>query len=136
MEINITTPALIFPAISLLLLAYTNRFQFLASVIRLLSPKLENSENTGVIRQIENLQIRIQLIKAMQAFGILSLLGCGCSMMLLFLDLELSGRIIFAISLALMTLSLATSLWEILLSGNALKIELEKMAQSSQQQNK
>jgi hypothetical protein len=127
MEINITTPALIFPAISLLLLAYTNRFQALASVIRVLNQKLEGADNKSLIRQIENLQMRIGLIKAMQALGIASLLGCVVSMLLLFADLELAGRLVFAASLVLMVLSLLVSLWEILLSGNALNIELENL---------
>jgi Protein of unknown function (DUF2721). len=34
MEINLTTPALLFPAISLLLLAYTSRFLALAALMR------------------------------------------------------------------------------------------------------
>lgn len=133
MQINITTPALIFPATSLLLLAYTNRFLALASIIRVLSQKLDHDDNHSISRQIESLQLRINLIKAMQAFGILSLLGCVCSMMLLFLDMELSGRIVFAASLILMVLSLLISFWEILLSSSALKIELENMAAQRKQ---
>lgn len=125
MEINITTPALIFPAISLLLLAYTNRFHALAAVIRVLNEKLETTDNKSLAQQIHNMDIRIQLIKAMQSFGVSSLLVCVISMMFLFLDHEFTGRITFAISLILMAISLVLSLWEILLSGNALKIELQ-----------
>ena len=137
MEINITTPALIFPAISLLLLAYSNRFNALAAVIRALSAKLNEYESIGIVRQIETLQTRIKLIRTMQGFSVLSLLGCVIAMMFLFLDMEVPGRIVFALSLVLMALSLLMSLWEIFLSGNALKIELEDdMAKVKQQLEK
>lgn len=127
MEITITTPALIFPAISLLLLAYTNRFLALASIIRALNQRLDGTDNDSLVRQIENLQTRIWLIKIMQALGVSSLLGCVLSMFLLFMNMEMAGRIVFAVSLVLMAGSLLVSLWEIMLSGKALRIDLERM---------
>ncbi|HEX7026723.1 MAG TPA: DUF2721 domain-containing protein [Gammaproteobacteria bacterium] len=130
MEIDITTPALLFPAITLLLLAYTNRFIALANVIRTLRQKLGVTDNNSLIRQIENLSLRINLIRIMQALGITSLLGCVITMFLLFINMEFPGRLIFAVSLGLMVISLLVSLWEIMLSGNALHIELEGMRKS------
>lgn len=125
MQFNITTPALLFPAITLLLLAYSNRFQGLASIIRTLCQKLSSGDQEGLIRQIAGLRVRLLLIRGMQTFGILSLLGCVISMILLFLHSPESAHIAFAASLLLMVVSLLFSLWETLISGNALKIELE-----------
>ena len=130
MEINITTPALLFPAISLLILAYTNRFMSLAAVIRTLKSKLGQTDDDSLIRQIENLSIRINLIRFMQAFGIVSMLCCVVAMIVLFAHYELVGRIMFAVSLVVMMISLLISLWEIMLSGRALHIELEGLRKS------
>lgn len=130
MEINITTPALLFPAISLLLLAYTNRFISLAAVIRTLKSRLGQTDNSGLLLQIENLRMRITLIRYMQAFGVTSMLSCVITMIVLFSGYEFAGRIIFVVSLVLMILSLLVSLWEIMLSGNALQIELQGIRDS------
>jgi len=126
MTIDITTPALLFPAISLLLLAYTNRFLALASVIRALAGRLAESEDLDVRRQVNNLRLRILLIKWMQGAGIISILLCMVSMVCLFADLEYWGRFAFVVSLALMIASLGISFWETLLSGEALKHELRR----------
>lgn len=126
MEIDITTPALLFPAISLLLLAYTNRFLALASVIRALAGRLAETEDVDVRRQIGNLRLRISLIKWMQGLGIISILLCMVSMFSLFAGNEPWGRAAFGISLLLMVLSLVFSFWETLLSGEALKYELRR----------
>lgn len=125
LQFNITTPALLFPAITLLLLAYSNRFQGLASIIRILCQKLASDDQEGLIRQISCLRIRLSLIRGMQMFGMLSLLGCVLSMIFLFLQWDIAARAVFALSLVLMVISLLFSLWEIALSVTALKIELE-----------
>jgi hypothetical protein len=126
MEINLTTPALLFPAISLLLLAYTNRFLALASVIRFLAGSLLESEDADVRRQLTNLRLRISLIKWMQGLGIISMLLCMISMFCLFAGQEPWGRVSFGVSLVLMVFSLGISFWETLLSGEALKHELRR----------
>jgi hypothetical protein len=132
MEINITTPALLFPAISLLLLAYTNRFLTLAGIVRGLANRLKEHDDTGNLdRQIDNLRLRIQLIKWMQFCGVLSFSCCVISMMLLFVDREISARYVFAASLILLLISLAVSAWETLLSGEALRLELERCGKKS-----
>lgn len=123
---DITTPALLFPAISLLLLAYTNRFLALASVIRALAGRLAESDDVQVRRQIQNLRVRISLIKWMQGFGIVSILLCMVSMFCLFIGQEAWARFSFGVSMVLMVVSLGISIWETLLSGEALKHELQR----------
>lgn len=125
MQIDLTTPALLFPAISLLLLAYTNRFLVLAQLIRELSGKTRQGGQEQLARQIAGLKKRIELIKWMQVCGIVSLLLCTVAMIALFLGWMLAGKIVFGLSLALMCLSLVLSLIEVAISSNALNIELE-----------
>ncbi len=126
MTIDITTPALLFPAISLLLLAYTNRFLALAQVIRALAGRLAESDDLDLRRQVNNLRLRVRLIKYMQGAGIISILLCMVSMVCLFVDQEYLARVAFVVSLALMIFSLGISFWETLLSGEALKYELRR----------
>jgi hypothetical protein len=126
MEMTITTPSLLFPAISLLMLAYTNRFVTLANVIRQLS-NLENAPSKDlVIRQIHNLRIRMTVIRLMQAFGVLSFVFCTLSMFSLLLAWQKAGIYLFAISLILLVISLLFSFYEINISTKAINIELEK----------
>jgi hypothetical protein len=127
MNLELTTPALLFPAISLLLLAYSNRFLALGALIRQLKSSLTQGNYMSTSLQIANLQKRVNLIITMQAAGVTSILFCTISMIFLFIGNDIIGQISFGISLFLMLLSLVTSLWEILISSNALKIELEEM---------
>ena len=127
MELNLTTPALLFPAISLLLLAYTNRFLTLATLIRGLHSRYKEEPDQAIIGQIRNLRLRVILIRNMQALGVLSLLLCVICMFLLFAEELKAGRIIFGISLILLILSLAVSVYEIQISVGALKIQLSDM---------
>lgn len=126
MILNITDPAIMFSGISLLFLAYTNRYLSLASVIRSLNSDLKNHDEQNRVRQIHNLHTRINLIKYMQAFGVLSFLFCVFAMLMLFWDKQLIGEIFFIASLVTMVISLILSLTEILKSGESLKIELER----------
>ena len=123
---TITTPSLLFPAISLLMLAYTNRFVTLANVIRQLS-NLENAPSRDiVIRQIENLRIRMTVIRLMQAFGVLSFVFCTLSMFSLLLSFLSAGMYLFAVSLILLVISLLFSFYEVNIYTTAINIELEK----------
>ena len=106
MDIDVTTPALLFPAISLLLLAYTNRFLTLAQLIRDLHARYKIEPDEVIYKQIGNLRYRVMLIKQMQAFGVASLLFCVVCMFFLFAGWILAGKIIFGISLVLMMISL------------------------------
>lgn len=122
---DLTTPALLFPAISLLLLAYTNRFLVLAQLIRKLKEMDSEEDHALIARQLGMLRKRIVLTKRMQSFGVLSFFLCTVSMFLLFLKLEMAGIVAFGISLVLLSLSLLYSLYEIQISTNAINVELE-----------
>lgn len=123
---TITTPSLLFPAISLLLLAYTNRFVVLANVIRQLS-KMENASSLAIVRrQLDNLRLRMHVIRRMQAFGVLSFVLCTLSMFSLLLHWYIVGQLLFANSLILLVISLLFSFYEVNISTEAINIELEK----------
>ncbi|PCI17761.1 MAG: II family cellulose-binding protein [Piscirickettsiaceae bacterium] len=124
---ELSTPALLFPAISLLLLAYTNRFMGLAGVIRGLHRQINETNKRLIARQITSLRLRIRLIIWMQILGVLSITFCVAAMFFLFLESTQLGQITFIISLVLMMLSLAVSLYELKISGHALNIELEDL---------
>ena len=121
MNLEITTPAVLFPSVSLLLLAYTNRFLALASIVRQMDVCTTDEYQ---MNQIKNLQKRMRYIKKMQYFGVASLLLCVVSMFFLFFQVDLLGMFFFVISLILMIISLAFSLLEIKISLEALEIHL------------
>ena len=128
MEITINTPALLFPAISLIMLAYTNRFLALASLVRNLHDKYKSEQQNTVIHgQIRNLRFRLRLIKNMQAFGVLSFLLCIVCMYLIHTGNALAANITFALALIAFATSLIISLWEIWKSNKALELALSDM---------
>lgn len=131
MEISINTPALLFPAITLLMLAYTNRFLALATLIRNLHAKYkQNAEQTDkdlIKQQIKNLKRRLTLIQRMQASGISSFFCCVLCMLFFYLEYGVLAHVIFGLSLGLLMLSLVFSLNEIRISTRALEIELKDM---------
>ncbi|MFT7003221.1 MAG: hypothetical protein ACJAWW_000556 [Sulfurimonas sp.] len=131
MEIEITTPALLFPAISLLLLAYTNRFLTTGQLIRSISNQAREHGANKLVGQIDNLKKRLELTKWMQFFGVVSILMCTVSMFSLFLGYLQFGREVFGMSLLIMCLSLLLSLWEVYISSNALNLELEDLYKHS-----
>jgi len=126
MTLSITDPAFLFPGISLLFLAYTNRYLALASVVRELNKNFSQDHDDNREKQIESLHTRILLIKYMQVFGVFAFLCCVLSMLALILEYQALGSVIFVISLALMSTSLLLSLVEILKSGQSLRIELDR----------
>ncbi len=129
MLISLTTPALLFPAISLLLLAYTNRFLAIATLIRNLHQKhISTPEHpTPIVGQIENLRTRLSLIKLMQIFGVFSFFLCVLSMLFLFQDSVSLGSYIFGASMIFLLISLGVSLVELQISTKALNLELSDM---------
>jgi hypothetical protein len=127
MEITLTTPALLFPAISLLLLAFTNRFLAIASIIRQLHAKYLSNPASVLTGQINNLRKRLYLIRAMQIFGVGSLFLCVLAMFLIYLKIGSTGEVVFGFSLGALLISLFISLREIQLSTKALEIELSDM---------
>ena len=129
MHIEINTPALLFPAISLLLLAYTNRFLGLSSTIRSLHHEYQQRPDPKILGQLDNLRHRVALIRGMQISGTLSIFCCVISMVLVFVGYGEVATWVFGSSLLLMSLSLALSLRELFISGHALTILLADMAE-------
>jgi len=125
---NLTTPALLFPAISLLFLAYTNRFLVLAQLIRQLHDREGDLVRDMVYRQINNLKKRIALIRWMQGLGVFAFILCALAMFFLFIKMDLVAEVSFGFSLLLLVLSLVVSLYEIAISTRAIQIELEDLA--------
>ncbi|MEQ9442065.1 MAG: DUF2721 domain-containing protein [Cyclobacteriaceae bacterium] len=129
-ELTLTTPALLFPAISLLLLAYTNRFLAIAALIRQLHSEYQQNPDRRILGQIENLRQRVVLTRNMQSLGILSLFLCVLCMFLLFANEYEAGQWVFGISLLLLLASLGLSVREIQISVNALGLQLSDMEQN------
>ena len=127
MDISLSTPALIFPAISLLLLAYTNRFMTIMGRGRILNERHKENPNDVLVGQIKSLRARLYLIRNMQACGVASLFLCVLCLFVLFFGFNTIGKIVFSLSLILMLISLALSFKEILLSVKALDLELSHM---------
>lgn len=124
MDISFTTPALLFPAVTFLLIAYTNRFLAIGSRIRNLHDRYRANADTVLLGQIKSLRHRVILIRNMQACGVAGLFFCVICMLLLFSGWQLAGKIIFVLSLLLVLASLGISFREILLSVEALNMEL------------
>jgi len=128
MDITINTPALLFPAISLIMLAYTNRFLALASLIRSLYDKYKNEDNKHILHgQIKNLRYRLKLIKNMQALGVLSFIFCIICMYFIYIEWMVWANVLFAAALIAFTCSLLLSLLEIQKSNKALELQLSDM---------
>jgi len=127
MQVDLTTPALLFPAISLLLLAYTNRFLAIGTLIRQLHRMYIEESKSVLEGQLKNLRNRLYLIRLMQFFGVSSLLLCVLAMFFIYLEVGQWGSYIFGISLVFLLLSLIISVREILISTKALEIELSDM---------
>lgn len=106
------------------MLAYTNRFLGLASVVRALHATWRSSGDPVLVAQITNLRMRIRIIKRMQTLGVLSMMLCTASMALLFFGWQIPGQVAFGLSLVTMLGSLGLSLWEIQMSGTALDLQL------------
>jgi Protein of unknown function (DUF2721) len=125
MEFSLTTPAVLFPAISLLLLAYTSRFLAISSLIRELKDKFTEKGETHIIEQIRNLRRRIFLIRNMQFLAVTSLLLCVISMFFIYENRPESAKNIFGVGLLCLIGSLVISLREIHLSIVALNLEMK-----------
>ncbi|MEN9570918.1 MAG: hypothetical protein RL172_2149 [Bacteroidota bacterium] len=125
LEISINTPALLFPAITLLMLAYTNRFLSLATLIRKLHDEYVRGEKEAhLLRQLKNLRSRLNLIRYMQTCGVLSFLCCVLCMYFIFRGWMIVAHWIFATSLICLLVSIVFSLIEIHKSTRALELEL------------
>lgn len=128
MELNINTPALLFPAITLLMLAYTNRFLGLASRVRTLHEKyIKDDTGKTILDQIRNIRTRLHMIRQMQFMGALSFFLCVICMFCIFRGYNMAAEIIFSGSLLSLLVSLGILLWEIQISTKALELELSDM---------
>ncbi|TKB95526.1 DUF2721 domain-containing protein [Pedobacter cryophilus] len=127
MEFTLTTPALLFSAISLLLLAYTNRFLALSSIVRGMKTQYLASKDSNLLGQMANLRKRIFIIRNMQACGIVSFFFCVLCMFLMYYQLIELAQYIFGLCLLLLMVSLYLSLREIQMSVTALKMELSSL---------
>ena len=123
-QLTLTTPALLFSAISLIMLAYTNRFLAYASVVRNLKDQFLKEKDEALIRQIDNLRKRLYLTRSMQIFGITSLLLCVLTMFLIYIEQHLIAVWIFGLALVLLILSLALLIREIQISVESLEHHL------------
>lgn len=123
MNFTLTTPALLFPAISLILLAYTNRFLSLATIVRQMHKDTINGDNNSYLQE-QNLRKRLNIIRYMQIVGVSAFLLCVVTMMFHFFGLIFIAKCLFAASLISISVSLVFSLWEITISMRALDIFL------------
>ena len=126
-QLTLTTPALLFSAISLLLLAYTNRFLAYAQVVRNLHARFKEDPSHIILGQINNLRRRLILTRNMQILGISSLLLCVLVMFLIYVEYTTIAEILFGIALLLLVFSLALSVIEIQISVKALDLHLSDM---------
>lgn len=124
MELTITTPALLFPTVSLVLLAYTNRFLAVAALVRKLASQYHEKKDQRLVDQIRNLRIRLRLIRDMQMLSIFAIFLSVLCMFFLFNGNELIAKYVFGASLISLLLSLGLSLREIQISTHALAIQL------------
>ena len=128
MELSVNIPALLFPAISLIMLAYTNRFLALSNRVRMLHEKYQLIEQRHIIfGQIKNLKYRIKLIQNMQTYGVATLLSSILCMFFIFIEYQTVAKFIFALSLITFSISIFLSLIEIRLSTKAIELELRDM---------
>lgn len=127
MELTLNTPALLFPTISLLLLAYTNRFVAIGSRIRNLHVQYKQEPSNNIFQQIKILQLRVRLIRDLQVIGIVCLFFCVLTMLLIFEDRMWLAQYVFSASLILMMVSFGLSSWEIVISTKALNMQIQDL---------
>ena len=126
-ELNLSTPALLFSAVSLILLAYTNRFLSYAQLVRTLKEQYVQKHSEVTAAQIDNLRRRLYLTRSMQVLGISSLFLCVITMFLIYIGFHTTAVYVFGIALLLLIASLGISNWEIHISVKALEIHLRDM---------
>jgi len=126
-ELTLITPTFLFSAISLLLLAYTNRFLSYAQLVRTLKDRYMEDHSALTLAQIGNLRKRLYLTRNMQMLGVASLLLCVVTMFLIFVGLQVISAYVFGLALVLLIISLTLSVMEIRISAKSLEIYLSNM---------
>ena len=133
-ELTLTTPSILFSAISLIMLAYTNRFLAYAQVIRNLKGEHENRPSTMTKLQLDNLRKRLYLARSMQIYGVISLLLCVVCTFFIYIGLQTLAVYTFGIALLLLVISLGISVKEILISVKALEYRLDNVEAGKEQE--
>jgi hypothetical protein len=133
MTLNIETPALLFSATSLILLAYTNRFLTIATIVRQLKKTYDRDESKSILLEIKNLNKRLTLIRNMQLYGVLCLFLSVFAMLLLFLEQQTASIYLFGLSLLTLLISLGISFWEISISVTALRLNLSDLKEKKEE---
>jgi hypothetical protein len=133
-ELTLITPTFLFSAVSLILLAYTNRFLSYAQLVRTLKDRYMEDHSAVTRAQIMNLRKRLSLTRMMQWFGVASLLLCVATMFLIYVGFQTVSAYVFGIALLLLIISLFLSVWEIQISTGSLEIYLEEMENEEIQQ--
>ncbi len=126
-ELTLITPTFLFSAVSLILLAYTNRFLAYTSLVRNLKVKYMENKSSVTKAEIENLKKRLKLTRLMQLYGVASLLLCVATMFLIYIGSQTVSVVIFAVALLFLITSLALSVWEINISSKSIQIHLSDM---------
>ena len=126
-ELTLITPTFLFSAVSLILLAHTNRFLAYTSLVRNLKVKYMENKSSVTKAEIENLKKRLKLTRLMQLYGVASLLLCVATMFLIYIGLQTVSAAIFAVALLFLITSLALSVWEINISSKSIQIHLSDM---------
>ena len=135
-ELTLITPTFLFSAISLLLLAYTNRFLSYAQLVRTLKDKYLEDPDKVKAAQIDNLRKRLYITRGMQLLGISSLFFCVVTMFLIYVGFQLTAAYVFGLAILLLIASLGLSVWEIQISVKALELHLSDMKQPEKEQTK
>ncbi len=129
MTVSLETPALLFSATSLILLAFTNRFLTIAQIVRSLKKNYDDNHNKNILLEIKNLNLRLTLIRYMQLFGVMCLFLSVFAMLLLYVGQLTIGIYLFGGSLLSLLTSLGISFWEISISVNALRVHLKDLSE-------
>ncbi|WP_242850876.1 DUF2721 domain-containing protein [Clostridium algidicarnis] len=124
MKIELTTPAVLFTSISLLISAYTSRFLSLAQLVRQLDNQYKQDKSEDILKQIRNLQLRISIIRYTQIMGGVSFFLCALSTFLIFKDKNFAGEVAFGASLIALMISLLLLIIEVQISVKALNVQL------------
>lgn len=135
-ELTLTTPSILFSAISLIMLAYTNRFLAYAQVIRSLKVEHEHRPNAMTKLQIDNLRKRLYMARSMQIYGVVSLLLCVVCTFFIYIGLQTIAVYTFGLALLLLVISLGISVKEILISVKALEYRLDHVLAEEEQGEK
>jgi len=132
-ELTLITPTFLFSAISLLLLAYTNRFLSYAQLVRTLKDKYMEDHSALTHAQIMNLRKRLYLTKNMQMLGVGSLLLCVATMFLIYIGFHVISAYVFGLALLLLIISLTLSVLEIRISAKSLEIYLGNIEEKAKE---